>query len=175
MRCRAVNKNEYTTCQNIYQKRYYEKNREDRAAYMKKYYRNNKEHMAATHAKYRKRRSEEDPLFRFIDRLRSNISMAFKSRGKHLSTEEIIGCNFNEAIQHIEGLFLEGMSWGNLGEWHIDHIVPISLAQTRDEAVKLCNIKNLQPLWAKDNLEKSDKLTPEALELIKEWNLEHLT
>lgn len=31
-----------------------------------------------------------------------------------------------EFKNHIENLFLEGMSWDNHGEWHIDHIIPVS-------------------------------------------------
>jgi hypothetical protein len=50
------------------------------------------------------------------------------------------------------------MSWDNHGEWHIDHIIP---ASKFDKTEKLCIINsllNLQPLWAVDNLKKSNKL-----------------
>jgi hypothetical protein len=49
------------------------------------------------------------------------------------------------------------MSWNNQGSWHIDHIVPLSSAQTEEEIYKLCHFTNLQPLWAEDNLRKGDK------------------
>ena len=53
------------------------------------------------------------------------------------------------------------MSWKNHGYrgWHIDHIVPISKFNLLDEAqvLKANNYKNLQPLWAKENMFKSDK------------------
>jgi hypothetical protein len=50
------------------------------------------------------------------------------------------------------------MTWDNHGEWHIDHIIPISSGKTEDEVLKLCHYTNLQPLWKEDNLKKSDKI-----------------
>jgi hypothetical protein len=51
------------------------------------------------------------------------------------------------------------MSWDNYGYygWHIDHIIPLSSAKTKEEIYKLCHFKNLQPLWWTDNLSKGKK------------------
>ena len=49
-------------------------------------------------------------------------------------------------------------SWDNYGKWHIDHIIPLSSANNEDEVYKLCHHTNLQPLWAEDNLRKSNKI-----------------
>ena len=46
------------------------------------------------------------------------------------------------------------MSWDNYGEWHIDHIKPLALANTEKETYELCHYTNLQPLWAIENLQK---------------------
>jgi len=56
------------------------------------------------------------------------------------------------------------MSWENRHLWHIDHIMPVSMAKTYDEVIRLNHYKNLRPLWAHENLAKSDK-TPEILVL----------
>ena len=52
------------------------------------------------------------------------------------------------------------MNWENHGKygWHIDHIIPLSSAKNEDELKKLCYYKNLQPLWALENILKKDKL-----------------
>ena len=62
----------------------------------------------------------------------------------------------------IESQFTEGMTWENHGEWHIDHIVPLSAfnySKPEHEDFRRCwALSNLQPLWAKDNQAKKDKL-----------------
>jgi hypothetical protein len=73
---------------------------------------------------------------------------------------EILGCSVEEFRNHIENKFQSGMSWENYGYygWHIDHIIPLSSAKTEKEIYELCHYTNLQPLWAKENLKKSNKL-----------------
>jgi len=46
-----------------------------------------------------------------------------------------------------------------MGEWHIDHIRPCSSFNfINEEEQKACfHYSNLQPLWAEDNIKKSDK------------------
>jgi hypothetical protein len=58
---------------------------------------------------------------------------------------------------HIESKFQEGMSWENYGQWHVDHIKPLSLATTEQKVMELNHYTNLQPLWAVDNIKKSNK------------------
>ncbi len=60
--------------------------------------------------------------------------------------------------QHIEAQFVKGMSWENYGDlWSIDHIRPIGLAKTKDEAYGLNHYTNLQPLLVLDNSKKGAK------------------
>jgi hypothetical protein len=61
-------------------------------------------------------------------------------------------------MEYLGDLFTEKMNWDNYGEWHIDHIIPLSSANTEEEIYKLCHYTNLQPLWAEDNIKKSNKI-----------------
>ena len=74
---------------------------------------------------------------------------------------DILGYTINDLIRHLESKFQPGMSWKNYGKWHIDHIKPESLfnySTFDDREFKQCwSLDNLQPLWAKDNLRKSNK------------------
>jgi hypothetical protein len=58
------------------------------------------------------------------------------------------------------------MSWENHGEWHIDHIRPCAsfsdLTQLEQQK-QCCHYTNLQPLWAIDNILKSDKWGPATM------------
>ena len=77
--------------------------------------------------------------------------------------ECLVGYNLGDLRKHLESQFVDGMSWDNYGiVWHIDHIVPISaFSITSYECgdFKRCwSLENLQPLFAKDNLRKSNKM-----------------
>jgi len=65
-------------------------------------------------------------------------------------------------MKYIENKFTIGMTWENYGRggWEIDHIIPISSAKTKEDVLKLCHYTNLQPLWWRDNLKKSNKYFP---------------
>lgn len=107
---------------------------------------------------YLKKRKEEDPLFNLITSIRSLIYSSIKNQGysKNSKTQNILGCSYDELMIYLESKFLEGMSWENKGEWHIDHIKPTSLAKTEEEVYELNKYTNLQPLWAIDNIKKGN-------------------
>ena len=50
------------------------------------------------------------------------------------------------------------MSFDNYGKWHLDHIYPVSLANTEEEIIKLNHYTNFQPLWAEENIRKRNRL-----------------
>ena len=111
--------------------------------------------------KYQQERIKNDLFFRFKNRLRTLLRNAITKQGytKKSKSFEILGCDYDTFITHIQYMFTEGMTWENHGQWHIDHIIPLSKAKTEEEVIKLNHYTNLQPLWAKDNLKKSNKHT----------------
>jgi hypothetical protein len=108
----------------------------------------------------KKRREAIDPQFKLKRKLRRTLRDSFRRKGygKNTKSQVILGIGYEELVKHFETLFQEGMTWENMGLWHIDHIIPLSSAKNEQEIIKLCHYKNLQPLWAKDNIEKSDRI-----------------
>lgn len=125
----------------------------------KKIYReNNREYFTNYHRNYHVERRKKDILYRVKHNVRNRLWCAFKkSNWKKEGSEKLLGAKYEFVISYIESLFIDGMSWDNYGKWHIDHIIPLASAETKEEAEKLCNYKNLQPLWAFDNLSKGMK------------------
>jgi hypothetical protein len=114
---------------------------------------------------YHKKKLSVDSLYRLKCKIRSMVLSAFRKNGftKKSKTQLILGCSFEELKIHIESQFNRGMNWDNHGEWHIDHIMPLSMAKNEDEIIRLNHYKNLRPLWAKDNLQKGHKRIDELV------------
>jgi len=77
--------------------------------------------------------------------------------------EDLVGYTVEKLKKHLEKQFTPQMFWDNHGTyWHIDHKIPISAfnyATPEDADFKRCwALKNLQPLEARKNIQKSDKL-----------------
>lgn len=74
---------------------------------------------------------------------------------------ELVPYTLDELRLHLERQFTKGMSWENMGEWHIDHIVPLasfSISSAADpEFGRAWSLTNLRPLWARENLAKRDR------------------
>ena len=98
--------------------------------------------------------------FRLAMNLRSRLRSALKGSFKGGSAVRNLGCSIDQLKHWLEGQFAFGMSWDNYGDWHIDHIIPLSRFDlTNHEEVKVaCHYTNLQPLWAEHNLKKGDSL-----------------
>lgn len=141
-------------------KQYREENKEKYRDFSKKYQQENKENLKTKRLAYEKRRAKTDPHFKLRRSLRHRLreSLKYKKWNKNSSLASYIGCDKETLKKYFESKFLDGMSWENHGEWHIDHIVPLSSARTEEELYRLCHYTNLQPLWAIDNLRKSDKV-----------------
>jgi hypothetical protein len=152
-------------------RRYYSKNIESKRLYSKYWRMHNVERQTENARLWRHRNIERVRELnrirkRRIDvRIRSTMSnrirLALKNGKARASTFSIVGYSFLQLKHHLEMQFLGGMSWDNYGEWHIDHIVPLSSFNI--DSFECADFKaawglpNLRPLWAKDNLKKSYK------------------
>jgi hypothetical protein len=104
-----------------------------------------------------------DPIYKLKSNMRSRLKLALRRQraGKTVSTSSGIGCDWDYLLKYIESKFQPGMTWENWGRygWHMDHIRPIDSFDLSDPLqVEACfHYTNLQPLWAKENLSKSNK------------------
>ena len=108
----------------------------------------------------RKERRNTDPIFNLTNRMRGRLRkyLIILNISKKNKTFEIVGCSPQFLKEHLEKQFVDGMTWENRNKWHIDHKIPLSSAKTEEELYKLCHYTNLQPLWAEENLKKSNKI-----------------
>lgn len=124
-----------------------------------------KKHRKRITASYIKRRND-DPLFKLSTQVRGLIRASLKKKGykKDSHTYEILGCDYANFFEHLKTTWRNnyGTEWQG-EDYHIDHIIPLATAKTRQEVIDLCYYKNLQMLTPRDNLVKNKNL---------EWQLE---
>ena len=98
-------------------------------------------------------------------RIRQRIQQAIRNIGVGVSVKSgkfrYLGCTGEEAARYLQQQFKGCMSWDNYGTaWHIDHVFPLAsydLSKEEDRA-KAFHYTNLQPLWAKTNMKKNDRV-----------------
>lgn len=149
-------------------KAYCEANKEKIAERKKAYHEANREKSSQRSADYYRKR-KDDPLFRLIRNYRNSCLKAFQSIGqkKNNSSLKLLGLKtWQQLAKHLSKQFYNHPKTGKkmtfddhgIYGWHIDHIIPMSTAKTEEDIIKLCHYTNLQPLWAKDNLSKGNKI-----------------
>ena len=71
----------------------------------------------------------------------------------------MIGCTPEQLLEHLHKTWYDNYGTEYNGEpVHIDHIIPLSSAETEEDMYKLCHYTNLQYLKPEDNLAKSDSI-----------------
>jgi hypothetical protein len=97
------------------------------------------------------------------NRIKSAISRRTIRAVKHSSSKDL-GCNATFFKAYIGAMLKPGMTWENYGtEWHIDHVVPLVFAGDDVDGIRMLgDYRNLQPLWAMENMRKSDEM-PETM------------
>lgn len=135
-------------------RRYYLKNLETHKARSKQWKKDNPESLKQSWARWR-----EKPKNKLITFMRDSLRRVL-TREKSARTEVMLCYTRQELEQHIEKQFERGMSWENYGEWHIDHIIPIShfLNSGIDDPATVNCLSNLRPMWADENQKKNAKI-----------------
>jgi hypothetical protein len=190
--CDALWEREHRLTRNAYHSRKRAENIEERRAKEREYYHQHKEQIQARPC-YKNRYGVRDQanLIRWkqenaikrsmwrkeyrkdpFHKISLMVSLRIRKslhNGKHGRKLSVIfndlGYTIQDLKRHLEGLFQDGMNWGNYGfdGWHIDHKIPIvhfGYKSLDDDSFKKCwSLDNLQPLWKKDNLLKGRKIS----------------
>lgn len=142
----------------IIMKEYRKNNKEKILLQRKEYLKNNPE----MKIKFNKNRTKNmTPIQRLKLCMRNSLNKSLKRNGytKSSRTHDILGCSFEEFKLYLESKFESWMTWENHGKynyefnygWDIDHIIPLSIANTEEEILKLNHYTNLQPLCSRIN------------------------
>ena len=148
---------------NIHQK-WSKENREHLNKYHQKWREKNIDRHRENKRNYERTRKANDPIYKLISNFRTAIYQVLKENQvqKNGHYFDILKYSPENLIEHIEGKFQDGMTWDNYGEWHVDHIKPISLFEIFEigdkEFMSCWSLENLQPLWGNENIRKSNKL-----------------
>jgi hypothetical protein len=152
-------KDRYTKEGRDYDKKRYQRNREKLLEQKKEYGIRNRELLRnKARSRYVKRtRKVIDPEIRLISiRMRSRLNSFLRARGlmKTSHTFQLVGISPSELNIYL------GKRPGK--DYHIDHICPLSQAESMEELYKLCTYKNLRWLSASENISKGHRRTIES-------------
>lgn len=150
------------------QREYYYKNKDKIKKWRDKYRDSHKEQIKEAGKRYRENnrhkinkshveRLHNDPIYKMKAQARNMVRYAFRSKGHHKEsrTKDIVGCNLDFLCDYLLSTWKKnyGRDWD--GEpYHIDHIIPLATANTKEDIQRLCHYTNLQLLTPKDNRDK---------------------
>lgn len=156
-----------------------EKVKEQEKEYGRQYYYANKEKRLKTASDWFKKHPDKrkiynrsfydkvknDPLYRLSQRLRRLIKIACRKKGliKRKSTFKLLGFTpmdvFNALKQYLDKpciicgvVIIDILSSSS----HLDHIIPISVAKTMEDIIRLNQLSNLRLICRTCNIKKSD-------------------
>jgi len=154
-------------------KRWYRENKERHLGRAKLYYKNNKEKITKINLAWKSRNQQKmreyknewmrerrikDPDFKMMEKMRGMIARTLANKTER--TQDVLGYTASDLRTHLERQFTKGMTWDNYGDWHIDHIYPISkfIDEGTTDPKKINCLSNLRPMWSADNIRKNNKV-----------------
>lgn len=143
-------------------RRYYERNRKARIAKAVEYAKARPEETRAIARRLHERRQGTDAAYRLNRSIKAAINISLNGGKAGRKWSSLVGYDRERLMAHLERQFLAGMTWDNYGEWHVDHIVPLSAHRITDaesdEFKAAWSLTNLRPMWAGDNIRKGAKV-----------------
>lgn len=127
------------------QRQWLENNRDKRNEYRRAYYQLKKDQVSRK-------------LRKLVERIMDKTGT--KKKG---DTCKVLGYSYKDFRDHIESLFLDGMTWNNV---HIDHKYPVSrfIGEGVENPRIINSLSNLAPMYPEDNLSKGSKTLQEWLD-----------
>lgn len=145
-------------CKNEYKKQYREINGEKIKLQGKTYSTENREKIKIRKQNYyqknktliNKKKLNYNKSHKHIICWRNLLRIVLKklNKSKESHTIDLLGYSAIQLKEYIQSQFTDGMSWDNHGEWHIDHIKPISTFSLDTPPSVVNALNNLRPLWA---------------------------
>lgn len=128
---------------------------------IKRRWRKNNPEKVKAHHKTHSAKRRSTIIGKINDRMGTRMFRVLRKNKGNISWQKYAGYSALDLKLHLEKQFTKGMSWENIGDWHIDHIVPLSsfkFLSTDDQSFKAAwALSNLRPCWAKENLAKNNK------------------
>ena len=110
------------------------------------------------------RKIRSTPRGTINDRMSAGIRQSLHGAKGRRKWETLVGYTIDELKIHLKKKFTAGMTWELLmaGEIHIDHKIPKTAFNFKSsddiDFFKCWSLKNLQPMWAVENLKKHNNL-----------------
>lgn len=159
---RRCSTQEYKEYKRMYYKENKDRYRETGVAWQK----NNRERINARARENNKIRYKNDPKYKAACAARNALrNVLCYGAIKTEDTESVNGYTYEQFYDSINSKLLEGMTWDNYGEWHIDHKIPVSVLIREGvyEPSVINSLDNLIPMWASDNISKNNRTLSEWL------------
>lgn len=152
----------------------------------------NREHVNKKRRVRAKKRRKTDIVWAIAKDLSSHLAHIMKGSQKHTAHLKMLRCSRVKLMGYMQRNFSDFMTFENrgrwkvnhdlpphptdgtrqCGKWHVDHIVPKDAFDlSRPIEQHICEwYRNLKPMWATPNMQKSKKYDPKAKQaLIREW------
>jgi len=130
-----------------WRKEYYQKNKEKSKQQYNNWCDRNQDKIKKYRRNYYKKNKKRiNHIISWRSVLRNTLIRMDTDKEGH--TIDMLGYSASELKEYMIKLFTVSMSWDNYGEWHIDHIKPVSSFNKNEKVSVVCALENLQPLWS---------------------------